>query len=131
MTSAEMLQRTYLRFIEEEASAKRARVQIRPGEWSMVKSIGEPDRRGGICFNKNGARGEECSATSSSVFLGLPAGSGGIFTRQNFSCSWVTLYSLDSGTPPQLPNTNERQGLHPNLLLQTQWRRTALQPGNA
>jgi len=40
MTSAEMLQRTYLRFIEEEATAKRARAQIRPGEWSMVKRVG-------------------------------------------------------------------------------------------
>jgi len=39
MTSAEMLQRTYLRFIEEEATAKRARAQIRPGDWSMVKRI--------------------------------------------------------------------------------------------
>ena len=37
MTSAEMLQRTYLRFIEEEATAKRSRAQIRPGDWSMVK----------------------------------------------------------------------------------------------
>jgi len=36
MTSAEMLQRTYLRFIEEKATAKRARAQIRPGEWSFV-----------------------------------------------------------------------------------------------
>ena len=40
MTSAEMLQCTYLRFIEEEATAKRARAQIRPGEWSMVKRVG-------------------------------------------------------------------------------------------
>jgi hypothetical protein len=40
MTSAEMLQRTYLRFIEEEATAKRARAQIQPGEWSMVKRVG-------------------------------------------------------------------------------------------
>jgi hypothetical protein len=39
MTSAEMLQRTYLRFIEEEATAKRARAQIKPGQWSMVKRI--------------------------------------------------------------------------------------------
>jgi hypothetical protein len=38
--STEMLQRTYLRFIEEEATAKRARAQIRPGEWSMVKRVG-------------------------------------------------------------------------------------------
>jgi hypothetical protein len=30
------------------------------------------------------------------------------FIRQDFSCSWVTLYSLDSGTPLQLPNRNER-----------------------
>jgi len=40
MTSAEMLQRTYLRFIEEESTAKRARAQIRPGDWSMVKRVG-------------------------------------------------------------------------------------------
>jgi len=32
-----MLKRTYLRFIEEEATAKRARAQIQPGEWSMAK----------------------------------------------------------------------------------------------
>ncbi|MEX0649862.1 MAG: hypothetical protein WD200_02590 [Candidatus Andersenbacteria bacterium] len=40
MTSAEMLQSTYLRFIEEEATAKRARAKIRPGDWSMVKRVG-------------------------------------------------------------------------------------------
>jgi hypothetical protein len=39
MTSAEMLQRTYLRFIEEEATAKRARAQIRPGDCSMEKRV--------------------------------------------------------------------------------------------
>ena len=39
MTSAEMLQRTYLRFNEEEAIAKRARAQICPGDWSMVKRV--------------------------------------------------------------------------------------------
>ena len=46
MTSAEMLQRTYLRFIEEEATAKRARAQILPGDWSTVKRAvlrGAPD----------------------------------------------------------------------------------------
>ena len=35
-----MLQRTYLRFIEEEATAKRARAQILPGDWVMVKRVG-------------------------------------------------------------------------------------------
>jgi hypothetical protein len=40
MTSAEMLQQTYLRFIEEEATAKRARAQICLGDWSMVKRVG-------------------------------------------------------------------------------------------
>ena len=35
-----MLQRTYLRFIEEESTAKRARAQIRPGDWSLVKGVG-------------------------------------------------------------------------------------------
>jgi hypothetical protein len=39
MTSAEMLQKTYLRFIEEEATAKRARQQIQPGDWSMAKRV--------------------------------------------------------------------------------------------
>jgi hypothetical protein len=34
-----LLQQTYLRFIEEKATAKRARAQIRPGEWSMVKRV--------------------------------------------------------------------------------------------
>ena len=29
-----------LRFIEEEATAKRARAQIRPGDWSLVKGVG-------------------------------------------------------------------------------------------
>ena len=33
-----MPQRTYLRFIEEEATAKRARAQIRPGDWSILMS---------------------------------------------------------------------------------------------
>jgi hypothetical protein len=40
MTSAQMLQQTYPQFIEEEATAKRARAQIRPGDWSMVKRVG-------------------------------------------------------------------------------------------
>lgn len=39
MTSAEMLQRTYLRFIEE-STAKRSRAQIQTGEWFMVKRVG-------------------------------------------------------------------------------------------
>jgi hypothetical protein len=39
MTSAEMLQRTYLRFIEESATAKRARAEIPAGQWSMVQQI--------------------------------------------------------------------------------------------
>jgi hypothetical protein len=39
MTSEPMLQRTYLRFIEQEATAKRARSQIKPGQWSMVKRV--------------------------------------------------------------------------------------------
>ncbi len=39
MTSAEMLQRTYLRFIEEEATAKNARAKIKPGNWSMLKRV--------------------------------------------------------------------------------------------
>ena len=40
MVFHEMLQRTYLRFTEEEATAKRARAQIRPGDWSVVKRVG-------------------------------------------------------------------------------------------
>ena len=36
-----ILQRTYLRFIEEKATAKRARAQIRPGDWSMVRRVDE------------------------------------------------------------------------------------------
>jgi hypothetical protein len=39
MTSEPMLQRTYLRFIEQEATAKRARTQIKPGQCSMVKRV--------------------------------------------------------------------------------------------
>ena len=38
--SLEILQRTYLRFAEEEATAKRAQAQIRLGDWSMVKRFG-------------------------------------------------------------------------------------------
>jgi hypothetical protein len=38
-----MFQQTYLRFIEEEATAKGAWAQIRPGEWSMVKRV---DKKG-------------------------------------------------------------------------------------
>jgi len=38
-----MLHRIYLRFIEEEATAKWARAQIRPGDWSMVKRV---DKKG-------------------------------------------------------------------------------------
>ena len=37
MSLDKMLQRTYLRFIEEEVTAKRSWAQIRPGDWSMVK----------------------------------------------------------------------------------------------
>ena len=40
MSLDKMLQRTYLRFIEEEATAKRSWAQIRPGDWSMVKRVG-------------------------------------------------------------------------------------------
>jgi len=40
ITPDKMLQRTYLRFIEEEATSKMARAQIQPGEWSMVKRVG-------------------------------------------------------------------------------------------
>jgi hypothetical protein len=32
-----LFQSTYLRFIEEEATAKRARAQIRPEDWSMSR----------------------------------------------------------------------------------------------
>ena len=39
MTSAEMLQSTYLRFIDEEATVKQALAQIRLGDWSMVKRV--------------------------------------------------------------------------------------------
>ena len=35
-----MFKKTYLRFIEEEVTAKRVRAQIRPGDWSMVKRHG-------------------------------------------------------------------------------------------
>jgi len=32
---------TSLNYIEEEATAKRARAQIRPGDWSMVKRVNQ------------------------------------------------------------------------------------------
>ncbi len=41
MTSAEMLQRTYLRFIEEEATAKMARERIKPSNWSLAIRSGD------------------------------------------------------------------------------------------
>jgi len=41
MTLDKTLQNTYLWLIKEEATAKRARAQIRPGEWSMVKRVSE------------------------------------------------------------------------------------------
>ena len=40
MTSAEMLHSTYLRFIEEEETAKTARTKIKPSEWSMIRRVG-------------------------------------------------------------------------------------------
>ena len=44
MTSAKMLQETYLRFIEQESTAKKVRAKIKPGTWSMVRGrIGDPD----------------------------------------------------------------------------------------
>ena len=44
MTSAKMLQETYLRFIEQESTAKKIRAKIKPGTWSMVRGrIGDPD----------------------------------------------------------------------------------------
>lgn len=43
MTSAKMLQETYLRFIEQESTAKKVRAKIKPGTWSMVRGrIGDP-----------------------------------------------------------------------------------------
>lgn len=44
MTSAKMLQETYLRFIEQESTAKKVRAKIKPGAWSMVRGrIAYPD----------------------------------------------------------------------------------------
>ncbi|WP_244279015.1 hypothetical protein [Synechococcus sp. UW179B] len=44
MTSAKMLQETYLRFIEQESTAKKVRAKIKPGPWSMVRGrIEDPD----------------------------------------------------------------------------------------
>ncbi len=44
MTSAKMLQETYLRFIEQESTAKKVRAKIKPGTWSMVGGrIAYPD----------------------------------------------------------------------------------------
>ena len=37
MTSAKMLQETYLRFIEQESTAKKVRAKIKPGTWSLQK----------------------------------------------------------------------------------------------
>ena len=43
LASAGMLQATYLRFIEEEATAKRIRSKIKPGSWSVQKRISLKD----------------------------------------------------------------------------------------
>jgi hypothetical protein len=44
MTSAKMLQETYLRFIEQRSTAKRSRAKIKPGTWSFFRGrIGDPD----------------------------------------------------------------------------------------
>ena len=43
LTSAEMLRATYLRFIEEEAAAKRTRAKIKPGSWSLQKRVSLED----------------------------------------------------------------------------------------
>ena len=41
MTSAKMLQETYLRFIEQESTAKKVRAKIKPGTWSNIKRVGD------------------------------------------------------------------------------------------
>ena len=41
MTSAKMLQETYLRFIEQESTAKKVRAKIKPGSWSNIKRVGD------------------------------------------------------------------------------------------
>lgn len=44
MTSAKRLQETYLRFIEQESTAKKVRAKIKPGTWTMIRErIGDPD----------------------------------------------------------------------------------------
>ena len=43
LTSAEMLRATYLRFIEEEATAKRTRAKIKPGAWPLQKRVSLED----------------------------------------------------------------------------------------
>ena len=43
-TTPDMLQKTYLLFIEQESTAKQMRAKIKPGTWSMVRGrIGDPD----------------------------------------------------------------------------------------
>jgi len=48
MTSAEMLQYAYPYFIGKEETAKRARAQIRPGDWSVVKRVGGQAKKRGV-----------------------------------------------------------------------------------
>ena len=43
LTSAEMLRATYLRFIEEESTAKRTRAKIKPASWSLQKRVSLED----------------------------------------------------------------------------------------
>ena len=44
MTSAKRLQETYLRFIEQESTAKKVRAKIKPGTWTMIRErTGDPD----------------------------------------------------------------------------------------
>ncbi len=42
-TSVEMLQETYLRFIEQESTAKKVRAKIKPGNWSLQKRVSLDD----------------------------------------------------------------------------------------
>ena len=43
MTSAAMLERTYLKYIDQESTAKKVREQTKSSEWSLQKKAGKQE----------------------------------------------------------------------------------------
>ena len=38
-TSQEMLQETYLQFVDQESTAKKVRAKMKPGTWSLLRRV--------------------------------------------------------------------------------------------